>query len=281
MIASTALVLLSLTRGLAGDPAEAAPSSLALRGEFAAPSPWTMDLSLRPSPILAQSPAGSAARAAAPATGGGAAEAPAAQAPAAQPSAEAPAEQCDVDCEEAREGQRMARYVLRNRSNTLRTHRAFAIAAWSTMLVTEVLGTIQAVNQDTWFGRGNCASDPRGFACEQYSLVQSLHQGFAFATTALYTTAGVLAIAAPDPEHASVGEGGAERRLRTHKVLAWVHGAGMVLLPILGILSIHPEIFGINDNEARADFSRATRSVHTVLGFATFAALTTAGILEF
>ena len=121
------------------------------------------------------------------------------------------------------------------------------------MLVTEVLGTIQAVNQDTWFGRGNCASDPRGFACEQYSLVQPLHQGFAFATTALYTTAGVLAIAAPDPEHASVGEGGAERRLRTHKVLAWVHGAGMVLLPILGILSIHPEVFGINDNETRAE----------------------------
>lgn len=285
MTGSTALLLLTLSRGLSGEPSDAAPTALSLHGEAAQPSPWTMDLTLRGGPFLAQSArATSAAQPSRPTVGASAPVTPLAvaqPAPAVQAPAEPPPEQCDVECEDARAGQRMSRYVMRNRETTLRTHRAFAIAAWSTMLVTEALGTIQMINQDTWFGRGNCASDPRAFACQNYSLVQSLHETFAFVTTGLYTTAGVLAVAAPDPENASVGQGGAESRLRLHKTLAYIHGAGMIILPILGILSIHPEIFGINDNDARADFTRATRTVHSILGYATFATFTAAGILEF
>lgn len=290
MTGSTALLLLTLSRGLSGEPSDAAPPALSLHGEAAQPSPWSMDLTLRGGPFMAQPTRASSADQPARPTVGASAQvaplavaqpAPPAQATAAQASAEPPPEQCDVECEDARAGQRAARYVMRNRESTLRTHRAFAIAAWSTMLVTEALGTIQMINQDTWFGRGNCASDPRAFACQQYSLVQSLHETFAFVTTGLYTTAGVLAVAAPDPENASVGQGGAESRLRLHKTLAYIHGAGMIILPILGILSIHPEIFGINDNDARADFTRATRTVHSILGYATFATFTAAGILEF
>ncbi len=215
-------------------------------------------------------------------------EAPAAEAPAAaQPAAaegeggsgEA-AEQCDIDCETARESDRHARYVFRQRGRVLRTHRAFGIAAWSTMLVTEALGTVLAINQDTWFGRGACQSDPNAFGCYQNSLITGMHLGFAFASTALYTTAGVIAATAPDPENAAEGDDPAPRTLRQHKWLAWVHGAGMVILPILGIVSTHPQIFGINDEETRADFTRATRSIHLITGYATFAALTWAGILE-
>ncbi len=285
MTGSTALLLLTLSRGLSGESSDPSQPALSLQGELAQPSPWTVDLTLRGGPFIAQTARAAAAQPARP-TGGGAAEPPSRsprpprRRPPAQPPAEAPA-QCDIDCEDAREGQRLGRFVMRNRESTLRTHRAFAIAAWSTMLVTEALGTIQMINQDTWFGRGNCASDPRGFACEQYSLVQSLHETFAFITTGLYTTAGVLAVAAPDPDHASEGNGGAESRLRLHKTLAYIHGAGMIILPILGILSVHPEVFGINDNDTRADFTRATRTVHSVLGFATFATFTAAGILEF
>ena len=88
-------------------------------------------------------------------------------------------------------------------------------------------------------------------------------------------------MAAPDPENAAEGDDDAPRTLRRHKWLAWVHGAGMVLLPILGIVSTHPQIFGINDEATRADFTRATRSVHLFLGYGTLAALTAAGILEF
>ncbi|TAK30180.1 MAG: hypothetical protein EPO40_08690 [Myxococcaceae bacterium] len=223
-----------------------------------------------------------AAVAVVPVTGGGAAQA---AAPATSGEEAAPEEvaspSCDIDCETAREDATLARYVMRSRARTLRTHRAFAIATWSTMLVTEVLGTIQAVNQDTWFGRGNCASDPSAFACEQSSMITGIHLGFAFTTTALYTTTGVLAIAAPDPENASSGEGRAQSTLRLHKTLAWVHGVGMVLLPILGLLSARPQILGIDNQDDRADFSRAMRTTHVFVGLATFAALTVAGALEF
>lgn len=281
MTGSTALLLLTLSRGLSGEPSDASTPALSLQGDLAQPSPWTMDLTLHGGAFMAQpSSSASAAQPARTTVGASAQAAPLAVAQPA-PTAEPPPEQCDVECEDARAGQRMSRYVMRNRESTLRTHRAFAIAAWSTMLVTEALGTIQMINQDTWFGRGNCASDPRAFACQQYSLVQSLHETFAFVTTGLYTTAGVLAVAAPDPENASVGQGGAESRLRLHKTLAYIHGAGMIILPILGILSVHPEIFGINDNDARADFTRASRTVHSILGYATFATFTAAGILEF
>jgi hypothetical protein len=194
-------------------------------------------------------------------------------------SAEAP-EQCDIDCETARESDRHARYVFRQRGRVLRTHRAFGIAAWSSMLVTQALGTILAINQDTWFGRGACQSNPDAFGCYQNSFITGMHLGFAFVTTGLYTTAGVIAATAPDPENAAEGDDPAPRTLRQHKWLAWVHGAGMVVLPILGILSTRPQIFGINDEETRADFTRATRSLHLITGYATFAALTWAGILE-
>lgn len=207
--------------------------------------------------------------------------------PAAAPAADAPAETtggggseaCDVDCETAREDARMAHYVMHRRAQLLRTHRAFAIAAWSGMLVTEVLGSIQAFNQPTWFGDGACTSDPEAFGCHQSSMITGLHETFAITTTALYTTAAILAVAAPDPESAAVGDGHAERTLRLHKTMAWVHGVGMVLLPLLGIVTAHPQILGISQ-EAQGDFSRAMRTVHTVVGYSTFAALTFSAWLE-
>lgn len=190
-------------------------------------------------------------------------------------------EECDIDPDAFREAQRNSRYVRRTRERILRTHRAFGIAAWGTMIATEVLGTIQLINQDTWLGRGACASDPNSFGCRQSSLITGLHQGFAFTTVGLYLTAGVLAAGAPDPENASEGDGGPERRLRLHKVLAWVHGGGMILLPILGILSHYPQIVGATSAESRDDFARAMRSVHAIVGYTTLTTLTIAGVLEF
>jgi hypothetical protein len=210
--------------------------------------------------------------------------APPPEAPAVAPSPECPTaatgEACDIDCDTCRESDRMARYVLHRRTSLLRTHRAFAIAAWSTLLVTELFGTIQAVNQDTWFGRGNCASDPGAFGCHQSSLITGLHETMAFVTVGLYTTAAAVAIAAPDPENASEGEGTAPSTLRLHKAMAWVHGIGMILLPILGVASVAPQIFGVSNSESRADFTRAMRSVHAIVGYTTFAALTFSAYLE-
>jgi hypothetical protein len=204
--------------------------------------------------------------------------APAATEPAAE-STGGGGESCDIDCETAQEDARMARYVMHRRAQLLRVHRGFAIAAWSAMLVTEVLGTIQAVNQPTGFGDGVCSGNPEAFGCHQSSMITGLHETFAITTTALYTTAAILAVAAPDPEAASVGSGQAERTLRLHKTMAWVHGVGMVLLPLLGIVTAHPQILGISQ-EAQGDFSRAMRTVHTVVGYSTFAALTFSAWLE-
>ena len=191
----------------------------------------------------------------------------------------AAAEACDVDCETAHEDAVLARYVMRNRARTLRTHRAFAIATWATMLVTEALGTIQTINQPTWFGDGACSSNPEAFGCHQSSMITGLHETFAITTTALYTTTALLAIAAPDPENASSGEGTAQSTLRLHRALAWVHGAGMILLPFLGVLAAHPQILGISQS-AQGDFSRAMRTVHAVVGGTTFVALSIAGYVE-
>ena len=174
----------------------------------------------------------------------------------------------------------MARYVMSRRASVLRTHRAFAIAAWSTLLVTEIFGTIQAVNQDTWFGGGNCASSPGAFGCHQSSLITGLHETMAFVTVGLYTTSAAIAIFAPDPENASVGDGDAPSTLRLHKAMAWVHGVGMILLPILGVASVAPQVFGVTSDTGRADFARAMRSVHTIVGYSTFAALSFSAYLE-
>jgi hypothetical protein len=245
----------------------------------------------RQTPPSAATPAPAAQSA--PATGT-ATPAPAAEAPAeeAQPTAEAQpaeasgegsgcAEACDIDCETCREADRMAQQLMRHRGRVLRTHRAFAIATWGSFLATMAVGTIQAVNQDTWFGRGACSSDPNAFACRESSYVTGLHQLLAFTSTGLYVTSGVIAASAPDPENAASGDDAPSRRLALHKTLAWVHGIGMILLPVLGVLSANPQIFGVTDPEARADFGRAMRTIHLFTGYATFTALTVAGILEF
>lgn len=229
-----------------------------------------------PQPVARAAPAAAQPAATQPA----AAQPAAAQPAAAQPACPSAGESCSIDCATCQESEQLARTVMRHRERSLRTHRAFALAAWGSMLVTEVLGTIQLVNQDTWFGRGACASDPGAFACRQSSLVTGLHEGFAFTTVGLYLTAGVIAASAADPEHAAEGEGRAQSRLRLHKTMAWIHGAGMVLLPILGIVSAFPQIVGATTDEARADVGRAMRTIHGIVGYTTFAALTFSGVLE-
>ncbi|MEZ4405671.1 MAG: hypothetical protein R3A52_04110 [Polyangiales bacterium] len=109
-------------------------------------------------------------------------------------------ESCDIDCETCRESDRQARYVMRRRASVLRTHRAFALAALGGLAVTEVLGTFLLVNRDSAFGQGACTSADgspvlgRDFGCG--SGLTALHLTTSIITTALYTTAGALAIAA-------------------------------------------------------------------------------------
>jgi len=282
MVATTALFLVALA-GSAASP-DAATPRLRLDPTVAAPSPWSLDLALRSGALGAQPLASQANRALAQAASTATATATppteAAGGDTAQGSGAACAEECDIDCETCRESDRQARYVMRRRARTLRTHRAFALAAWGSLLVTEVFGTIQLLNQPSAFGDGACRTSPDRFGCgDTYNLVSGLHQVFAFTTVGLYTTAGVIAVTAPDPDNASVGDNLAARTLRRHKTLAWIHAAGMVLMPILGVLSANPDLLGVSD-EGRADFASNMRTVHALVGYTTFAAFTAAGILE-
>ena len=286
MIGSAALFLVAMSGAGQLRAVEALPAALTLQGEVApsaAPTDVTLRLTgfgldggpLRRNRWLAQ--ASTRATDATPATPATPPAASATPPAASAASTETPAaggaaacESCDIDCETCRESDRQARYVLHRRAVLLRTHRVFGIAAWSSLLVTEVLGTLLALDRPTWFGDGNCASDAGALGCGS-NLLGSLHETMAFVSVGLHTTAGILAIAAPDPDSASVGTDQASRTLRLHKALAWAHGAGMVLMPILGILGQ-----SINNPDA----ARAFRTIHTGVGYATFAALTWAMAVE-
>lgn len=309
MFFTTTLLILGLN---AGGPAPTAPqSALHLDGDAARATPWSMDVGLR-SPLLGldgnawtreralvraiatptQTPTpAQAATQPAPATADATTATTQTSGEAASAQAGGQCESCDIDCETCRESDRQARYVMRRRASILRTHRAFALAALGGLAVTEVLGTFLLVNRDSAFGQGACSSvdgSPvlgRDFGCG--SGLTALHLTSSIITTALYTTAGVLAVAAPDPENASEGDSRAARTLRLHKVMGWVHGAGMVLMPLLGILSARPQMIGIDPitsagapNPTFQDFQSAMRTTHAIVGFSTLAALSFAAYLE-
>lgn len=281
MVPSAALLVLALNGHLGG-------ATLSRDASFEA-SPWSLDLRLR-SPLLDASygpPRLAQSSPRAPDVPGNIAARPTRSSAGSSTDslADGQVAQCDVDCETCHDAARVARYTLLRREANLRVHRGFALAAWGGLAVTEVLGTILAINKPTWFGDGNCASASGGiggdFGCGR-GLV-SLHETFAFITTGLYTTAGVIAATAPDPERESEGDHPAAGRLRLHKSLAWVHGAGMILLPILGVLAANPQMLGLDpatDPDAVRDFQRAMRSAHTIVGYTTFAAFSFSAALE-
>jgi hypothetical protein len=154
------------------------------------------------------------------------------------------------------------------------------------MLVTEVAGTIYAMNTRTIFGDGFCsgpqptgASSPCILGDFGGSSLLTFHNISAFITVGFYASAGVFALSMPDPEHASTGNDSRATRLRLHKALAWVHLIGMVLQPILGVISYDPGLLGIHDNHY-GDVSRDLTMIHMGVGYVTFAALTIAMIDE-
>jgi hypothetical protein len=164
--------------------------------------------------------------------------------------------------------------LLRQRARLTRVHRSLGIATWASLGVTTVLGTMLAINQPTWFGNGLCNNTDGyavlgDFGCGPLPF---FHEASAFITLSLYATTGGFALAMPDPEHASVGTDGRAVRLRWHKAMAWIHVIGMVVEPLLGIASLL---------SIPSDAQLALRTIHLGVGYVTFAALTTAMILEF
>jgi hypothetical protein len=86
---------------------------------------------------------------------------------------------------------------------------------------------------------------------------RDLHAGLGILTTAMYFTSAYYAIRAPKiPDSKSYG------LIRLHKALAWIHGPGMIITPILGSIAF-------------SQLSRGER-VHGIAKYHAWAAYTTA-----
>lgn len=102
---------------------------------------------------------------------------------------------------------------LDRRTHMLKVHQKLGLITTAPMLATVITGTFAG-------GRSTSSSN------------RDLHVGLGSLTAGMYFTAAYFAIAAPRIK-------GTETRgpIRLHKALAWIHGPGMVLTPILGALA--------------------------------------------
>lgn len=117
------------------------------------------------------------------------------------------------------------------------------------------LGLITAVPMLATLFTGMGAKGKHGYPGSSTS--RAIHGGLGALTTGLYFSSAYFAIRAPKvPDTKSHG------RIRVHKALAWIHGPGMILTPILGAI-------------AYDQFSRGER-VHGIAKFHSQAAVITA-----
>lgn len=102
---------------------------------------------------------------------------------------------------------------LDRRTRMLKIHQKLGLITTAPMLATVITGTFAG-------GRSTSSSN------------RDLHVGLGSLTAGMYFTTAYFAIAAPRIK-------GTETRgpIRLHKALAWIHGPGMVLTPILGALA--------------------------------------------
>lgn len=108
------------------------------------------------------------------------------------------------------QGSAQMQALLDKRSHMLKTHQRLGLITTAPLLATVILG----------FGAGGKKTS---------STDRDLHAALGTATVGLYGATAYYAIFAPKPH-------GTETRgpIRLHKALAWIHGPGMVLTPILG-----------------------------------------------
>jgi hypothetical protein len=102
---------------------------------------------------------------------------------------------------------------LNRRTHMLKVHQTLGLITAAPMLATVITGS---------FAGGRATS----------STNRDLHVGLGSLTAGMYFTTAYFAIAAPKIK-------GTKTRgpIRLHKALAWIHGPGMVLTPILGAMA--------------------------------------------
>jgi hypothetical protein len=164
-------------------------------------------------------------------------------------------------------------------ARTRRIQRWERALEWSTagaLVVTSTLGTMAAINQPTAFGHGRCqtGSPVLGtYGCDRG--LSTLHGSSGVLSATLYTASGVLALAIPGPASKVSG-----RARPWHRALGYVHLGGIVLQPILGLVSAFPQVIGMSTSAPDDRFPRNTRTIHVGLGYVTTAAYLAALALE-
>jgi hypothetical protein len=121
------------------------------------------------------------------------------------------------------------------------------------------------VQGDAWINQNQCSGTPW------------FHSITGFTTGALYFTTLGLAMAMPDPDHASQGNSKYAKTVRTHKILRWVHLAGMVTQIVTGIIVANPRLGLDRTNDYSA--MKALAGLHLGSGIVTFGALSWAGTI--
>lgn len=170
---------------------------------------------------------------------------------------------------------------MKKRKSLAKIHKPLGIATWAAMGITVALGTIQYYNlygffsplEDTPCVKGNAI-----FGQGQCSGTPLLHLSTAVATGALYTGTLALSLLMPDPADASTGKGDYAKKLRMHKLLKWIHLGGMIAQFALGVVIANSATFGL-DRANNYGTLQALSTVHMGIGFATFGAMTWAGLL--
>ena len=153
-----------------------------------------------------------------------------------------------------------------DREDLKKHHFWLGITTWASFAATTVLGTMRYANV-VGFGEPLCAEGNtpilgREWGCGDGLKTQHLISG-GF-TTASYAATRTVAALMPDAESVDYP------KLRIHRALSWVHLAGMIATPLLGIAT------GATDDPATRD---ALATVHLGVAYGTLAAISAAGAL--
>ncbi len=168
---------------------------------------------------------------------------------------------------------------LRKRAKIAKVHRTLGIATWAATAIAVAAGTIQFRNL---YGGGNrdktpCVTGDAWPNQDQCYGAPLLHAIPGFVAGGLYFTTMALAIAMPDPDKADQGDSKFAKTVRTHKILRWIHLAGMLAQIGMGIVIANPKL-ALNRTDDYDTLQTMARA-HLGIGYVTFAALTWAGTI--
>ncbi|HEY3451323.1 MAG TPA: hypothetical protein VGK67_33500 [Myxococcales bacterium] len=158
-------------------------------------------------------------------------------------------------------------------SGLVQAHRILKPLTAGALLLTVALGTLVAINFQTAFGDGRCASAHPIFGTYGCDALNIDHGVAAVLSTVLFTATSVLELT---PEVREVPT----KYPTTQRGLRYVYLVGFVLQPLMGIISSYPQTIGISPAD-RAQFSKVMRTIHLSVGYVTLAAFATSTVLEF